>query len=83
MGKFDDPEPDFVPPQNMVELKSMDDALKLLDEWIEAYDELRREYVRLHKDYIEVRFMAECLDTLAKNEEFLRRHGVAEEGTSV
>lgn len=76
-----DPPPDFVRPQNVVEVRSVHDAMKLLAEWQAAYDELRSEYAKLHALYVKVKFRAECLDTLAKNEEMLRRHGVAEEAT--
>ena len=69
-----DAEPDFIPPQNMVELRTLADAVKLLDQWQEAYADLRRDYARLHHDYCKLRSWAECEETLAKNYEMLYEH---------
>jgi len=68
-----DPEPDFTPPQNQVELRTLEDAVKLLDQWIEAYEELRRDYTQLHSKYVEVLFMAGVHTTFADNYELLYR----------
>ena len=69
-----DAEPDFIPPQNMVELRTLADAVKLLDQWQEAYEDLTRQFRRLELDYLKLRNWAECTDTLAKNYEMLYEH---------
>ena len=50
--------PDFVPPQNVVEIRTISQALKLLDDWEAAYDELRRDYTKLHAQYTKAIFWA-------------------------
>ena len=66
-----DAEPDFIPPQNMVEISTVADAIALLDEWQAAYKDLTRQFRRLELDYLKLRNWAECTDTLAKNYEML------------
>ena len=66
-------EPDFVGPQNMVEIRTVEEAIKLLDEWQEAYADLRRAYHKLHEKYIDATFWREVQESNAKNYETLFR----------
>lgn len=57
-------------PEGLVEVRTIEEALRLLQGWISAYARLELAYGKLHAD-------CEAWCTLAKNEEALRRHGVA------
>lgn len=62
-----DPKPDFTPPQNVVEIRTLADALKLLDDWEAAYAELEHRYAIKHRALINALFWAEYYDGLASN----------------
>lgn len=61
-------EPDFTPPA-AVEITSIAQAVAMIEAWGAAYSMLHRELVRAQT-------AAGYWETLAKNEEVLRRHGI-------
>lgn len=61
-------EPDYVEPA-MVEIRSIDDAIKLVDDWAKAYAALHREITWLRADLENARTLAanyEALYTLSQ-----------------
>ena len=66
-----DPAPDSTPPQDVVEISTLADALKLLEQWQGAYDDLRREYVRLHHSHAKLQRQAEHAGAAADNLELV------------
>ena len=68
-----DPKPNFTPPQNIVEIRTTGDALKLLDEWEAAYKELQRDYLRLGIAHMHMTLDAKSAQTLADGYQALYR----------
>jgi hypothetical protein len=71
---WSDPEPDFIKPQNVVEIRTLGDAMKLLDEYIAAYQEARTAWARLHNEFIHMKARAEAWECIAENTQFFYDH---------
>ena len=74
MIDWSDAEPDFVRPKNVVEIRTLVDAMKLLDEWQAAYQDLERDYNRMHSDYIGMKLRLETTQALREIDEFERQY---------
>ena len=76
MIDWSDAEPDFVRPQG-VEIRTLDDAMKLIDEWQAAYRDLERDYNRLHSNYIGMKLRLETTQALREIDEFEREYAAS------
>ena len=74
--------PDFTP-ANVVEIRTISDALKLLDEWQAAYQDLRRDLAKLNEKYIDAKFWAETNECSARNYELLYRAALKPENDDI
>ena len=71
MINWADTEPDFIKPQNVAEIRTLEDALALLDQWEAAHQEAVTAWARQHDAYCKMKWRAENAESLAANYQLL------------